>query len=522
MAKIYQGGRATTDVPQPSFRADQMANRGVERELEQNKQEALQMYEQGLKLQASQSMDTLFQEFGNNPQELAAKLNDLSQKMGSEIPDLNMRANFKTNFIISSQSMINRAQANYDKIQYEKKRSSYFDTIQANNKNIQLAFENAFSGTASPDDLVSYQTAINQNKALINARNSDGTYMFSDAQRLSMTNSIDKLASDSFESALLNMDDDKRGQFLNNLANDSVILLSAEDEDKNIRQLNLKDAVDPTIYSDMKKSARILDAKIKKQKVAEWNANKSYSAVQLMSNPNEQNYKTWLYYNADASDKKKETMAKIAGFEPNENAETYYEDLQAAYDAINDLDSSEFSNKTYEGRNKILEVGMDIAQRIQNSNAIGKLNSDMLQKANDTLSSKLKKLVADEQITKLPDMTSFKKILASSLAFSPLDALTRYEGIKTIWKESVSVPNRLRELGNHLMQDLINAANKGKSQEELDDIYKNGMMEAMKIKYYDIPDVQNRNLVPGDTINIHGKMYKYLGLGDDMMLEALE
>lgn len=520
MAKIYQGGRATTDVPQPSFRADQMANRGVERELEQNKQEALQMYEQGLKLQASQSMDTLFQEFGNNPQELAAKLNDLSQKMGSEIPDLNMRANFKTNFIISSQSMINRAQANYDKIQYEKKRSSYFDTIQANNKNIQLAFENAFSGTASPDDLVSYQTAINQNKALINARNSDGTYMFSDAQRLSMTNSIDKLASDSFESALLNMDDDKRGQFLNNLANDSVILLSAEDENKNIRQLNLKDAVDPTIYSDMKKSARILDAKIKKQKVAEWNANKSYSAVQLMSNPNEQNYKTWLYYNADASDKKKETMAKIAGFVPNEETETTFEGAEDAYEAIKEL--ANMPNETMAEKNLIEDKAMEIVQRLHNSNHSVdeegniRVSSDDLGEYLQLVNNSLSDNVFKKHVSEMPDTGTFRRLV--QMIDSPIMYVS----------DRVNAKSKIGEIAQATMRDIQNIVmNPDMSDDEkrqaIHSTYRYGIENAIKAKYYWIPDLQNQPLVPGETIlKINGRQYLYKGIGDDIFLEVKE
>lgn len=520
MAKIYQGGRSTTDIPQPSFRAEQMANRGVEADIQRNKQEALQMYEQGLKLQATDSMNSLFQEFGNNPQELAAKLNDLSQKMGSEIPDLNMRANFKTNFIIQSQSMINRAQANYDKIQYEKKRSSYFDTIQANNKSIQLAFENAFSGTASPDDLVSYQTAINQNRALINAKNQDGTYMFSDAQRLSMTNSIDKLASDSFESALLNMDDDKRGQFLNNLANDNVILLSAEDENKNIRQLNLKDAVDPTIYSDMKKSARILDAKIKKQKVAEWNANKSYSAVQLMSNPNEQNYKTWLYYNADASDKKKETMAKIAGFVPNEETETNFDGAEDAYEAIKEL--SNMPNSTMAEKNLIEDKAMEIVQRLHNSNhSVNeegniRISSDDLGKSLQMVNKVLSDNVFKKQISEMPDTSTFRRLVQL------IDAPIMYIS------DRVNAKSKIAEIAQATMRDIQNTVmNPDMSDDEkrqaIHSIYRYGIESAIKAKYYWIPDLQNQPLIPDETLlNINGRQYIYKGIGDDIFLEVKE
>ena len=325
MAQIYQSEKVKTDIPQTAFKAEQLANRGLNQKLEQEKQDAFNMYEQGLTIQASESMNSLFSEYGNDPEALSQKLGELNEKMSAEIPDAKMRVNFKTKFLISSQSMVNRAQANHDKIQFEKKRSSYFNTVYANNKNIQLAFENAFSGTATPDDLVNYQMAVNQNKALINAQNEDGTFMFSDAQRLAMSRDVDEIASKSFVSSLMNMDDDKRAQFLANLDADNVIMLSAEDEDKNIRQLNLKDVVDADVYSDMKKMAKEADMKIKSQQLKEWNLNKRYSEMAYTKNPTSEGYKAWEYYNRGATEEKKASLRGLMKFTPNEDTVTIYD-----------------------------------------------------------------------------------------------------------------------------------------------------------------------------------------------------
>ena len=520
MAQIYESGKVRTDIPQPTFRANQLANRGLNEQLEKEKQDAFNMYEQGLSIQASESMNTIFQEYGNDPTALSQKLSELNEKMSAEIPDAKMKVNFKTKFIMNSQSLVNKAQANYDKAQFEKKRSSYFNTIYDNNRRISLAFENAFTGNATVDDMVNYQAAINQNKDLINTLNEDGTFMFSDAQRLAMSRDVDELATKSFEASLLAMDDDKRAQLLSSLDADEAIIFSAEDENKNTIQLNLKDAVDDVTYADMKKMAKIADAKIKKQKVAEWNANKSYSAVALMTNPNEQNYRNWLFYNQDASDKKKEAMAKIAGFTPDEEVETTFEGYSDAYDAIKEL--SNMPNSTMAEKNLIEDKAMEIVQRLHNSNHSVdeegniRISSDDLGKSLQMVNNVLSDNVFKKQISELPDVSTFKKLVQF------IDA--------PIWRgsQAIDARSKIGKIAQSTMQDIQNVVmspdmDEADKRKAIHSIYRYGIESAIKARYYWIPDLQNQELVPGETLlNINGRQYLYQGIGDDIFLEVRE
>lgn len=520
MAQIYESGKVRTDIPQPTFRASQLANRGLNEQLEKEKQDAFNMYEQGLSIQASESMNTIFQEYGNDPTALSQKLSELNEKMSAEIPDAKMKVNFKTKFIMNSQSLVNKAQANYDKAQFEKKRSSYFNTIYDNNRRISLAFENAFTGNATVDDMVNYQAAINQNKALINTLNEDGTFMFSDAQRLAMSRDVDELATKSFEASLLSMDDDKRAQLLSSLDADEAIIFSAEDEDKNTIQLNLKDAVNDVTYADMKKMAKIADAKIKKQKVAEWNANKSYSAVALMTNPNEQNYRNWLFYNQDASDKKKEAMAKIAGFTPDEEVETTFEGYNDAYDAIKELGN--MPNSTMAEKNLIEDKAMEIVQRLHNSNHSVdeegniRISSDDLGKSLQMVNNVLSDNVFKKQISELPDVSTFKKLVQF------IDA--------PIWRgsQAIDARSKIGKIAQSTMQDIQNVVmspdmDEADKRKAIHSIYRYGIESAIKARYYWIPDLQNQELVPGETLlNINGRQYLYQGIGDDIFLEVRE
>lgn len=520
--QLYEGNKFQTSVTESARgRVDvsNLANRGVQEQLDQKKQEALTLYEQGLKLSAAQSMDEAYNQYQNDPENLAAQLNKISEKMTSEIPDQAMKIAFRTNFITQSGTLINRAQANYDKIQYQKKKSSYFDTIQANNKSIATALSNAFNGTGSPDDLVNYQTSIKQNIGLINARNEDGTYMFTDAQRLSMSNAVDKLAAQSFSAALNDMDDDKRNQVIQALENDNMILLQSED-DGEVRQLNLKDAFAPEVYADMKKSAKILDNKIKKQQLAEWRQNKAYSAMALMQDPSEQNYKIWEYYNQDASDEKKAKMRQIAGFVPDEETVTSFEGYSDAYDAIKDL--SDMKNSSQAEKDNMINTAVDIIQRLHKSNhekdekGNFRIGSDDLTKLKQEVNNIVSDDVFKKQVSELPDFSGFKKMMQL------VDAPVLYIA------DRVNAKSKIGDIAQTTMQDIqrivtLPGMDNDTKKKEIKRIYKSGMEDAIRAKYYWIPDLQNKELVKDETIlNINGTQYLYKGIGDDIFLEVKE
>lgn len=533
--QIYQGNRFETSVTESARgRVDvsNLANKGVQEQLDRNKQQALTLYEQGLKLTASQSMEEAYNNYQNDPESLKAELNKISEKMTAEIPDMQTKVAFRANFITQSGSLINRAQANYDKIQYQKKKSSYFDTIQANNKSIAMALNNAFNGTGTADDLVNYQTAIKQNIDLINSRNDDGTYIFTDAQRLSMSNAVDKLAAESFSNALNDMDDDKRTQTLEALNKDSMILLQGE-EDGEVKQLNLKDAFSPEIYADMKKSATILDNKIKKQQLAEWRQNKAYSAMALMKDPSEQNYKIWEYYNQDASDDKKKRMQEIAGFIPDEETITTFEGADDLYDEIKSL--SDMPNDTMAEKDAIEDKAMQIVQKAHQSNITKdeegkfKVSSKDLDRAKQMINDILSDDVFKKQVEELPTMTTFQKLMniGEPTDIKPIDVIPGARKIRGI-SRAISAKSKIGDIAQATMRDIQNTVmrpdlDNDTKRKEIQRIYKSGMEDAIRAKYFWIPDLQSKPLVENETIlNINGTQYLYKGIGDDIFLEIKE
>lgn len=534
MAQIYQGNKFRTSVTQSArgnVDVSNLANRGVQETLDRKKAEAVQLYEQGLKLFAAQGMEEIYKNNENDPVTLKAELNKLNEKMTSEIPDMRMKVAFKTNFILQSGSLVNRAQANYDKIQYQKKKSSYFDTIQANNKAIATALNNAFNGTGTADDLANYQIAIKQNLGLINARNDDGTYMFTDAQRLSMSNAVDKLAAESFSAALNEMDDNKRQALMDDLENDNFVMLKSE-KDGTLTELNLKDAFSPEVYSDMKKSAKILDNKIKKEELAEWRQNKAYSAMALMKDPSEENYKIWEYYNQDASDAKKKTMQEIAGFVPDEETETNFESVTDFIEAMKNLskynvEKEEDVAKFMNDADSYIYAAMKANKNRDENNNPKISDKDLKNNMNDMFEMLNNKTVVN-LVNKMPDGSWFEKAKSSIGEALTYPKETIQKGIfgETIGKDA-QAQAKISKIGMDTMVDVKNLAfgpledgeTEKQREEKIRKRYQRGKEDAIQAKYWYIEDIQ-MGLIDGRIYEINGRLYKYNG--DSMSWEMLE
>ena len=78
----------------------------------------------------------------------------------------------------------------------------------------------------------------------------------------------------------------------------------------------------------------------------------------------------------------------------------------------------------------------------------------------------------------------------------------------------------MRDIQNTVMRPDLDNDTKRK---EIQRIYKSGMEDAIRAKYFWIPDLQSKKLVENETIlNINGTQYLYKGIGDDIFLEIKE
>lgn len=540
MADIYKSRRISPQY-QSSFRASQVRYDDKSKELQQmaakEKAEADDIYSLSISNTATMNMNELYTQYENDPKALSEGLKKLGSKIADEIPTDEMKVKFLSNYMLNSQSLVNKAQANFERIQEKNRQSAIFDNIQNNIKNMELSFSNGLNGKGSANDLANYQESVKRNKSLLNSRNKDGTYMFSDAQRLALSNEIDKTSINAFTNSMAEMSDSDRRNLIERLNKDEVVLIDSEG-----KQINLKDSVDETVYKDMKRASLIADNKLKKQAIQEWNLNKKYSEIQMQKEPNAQNYAIWESYHNDASEDQKQQMQEMANYIPNEDAITSFESTKEAFDSIKNL--SKLPIDTDEEQKAFGEELTNVLSKTMKTNKEGNLASDDVTEIQQALTNMLADKDFKRQIAKLPDVDFIPSeptdIIRKedAMRFAPLGIINAANKGLRLWQQR----DNIQKIAQTTMSDLLKLNTGSLSAQDIDRInqdidgdittyskpeaaqiiYENGVINAMREKYY-WEDSLKQKLVKGKTkVNINGKPYTYMGIDKDIILERSE
>lgn len=184
--------------------------------------EAKKDMETAHKLNLSQGMNALANDdqLMSNPQALGAEMDKLAKGIVSEINDDDIKLSILTDYEISKGSMLNKATANMKRIQAENNRALTYDSVYKGIDSLGTSFGNAITGEYDDNDIVNFQYSLNNIKKNINARNLDGTFMFTDAQRRAMAKEADGYMISSFVDSYSKLPEAKRAAIASKLEND--------------------------------------------------------------------------------------------------------------------------------------------------------------------------------------------------------------------------------------------------------------------------------------------------------------
>lgn len=275
MAQIYEK-QELTSIPESGFRVtsitDKLASNNfnqtakLKQEAEQEKAEALNMYSKGLHLEASQGLSDLFNENPNDPQKLEEMFNSLNDKMSAEIPDLETKIGFKADFLVQSQSYLNRARNNQKRIRLIKQREQ--------NEQMMIDWSNAYSNSfynmltpdSTPDDVVNFIRSQEGIEQILSSKNEDGTLMYSPLQQERIRDSLKKVQVDSIKTYFNDLPDYEKVNFYNDLESGNVLVKSAmlnPDSKEDVVVSPLTDFMDAQAVREVKKYTKDYMAKIK-------------------------------------------------------------------------------------------------------------------------------------------------------------------------------------------------------------------------------------------------------------------
>lgn len=269
--KIYEGNQGQAMMKEGV---------AVKQQAAREMQQAKELEEKSYKLSMMKGMNELWQneQLSSNPQALAGEMDKLSEKVTSNISDMDMRVNVLTDFELKKDSYINQATTKMKRIQEEKARSTAFDAIYANIDSLSRAFGNGVSGNYNDGDVVNYQYSLDRIKANINARNPDGTYMFSDSQRRAMAKEAEKAQLTSFKLTFDDMPEKERARVADLIKSDNYYIQTSEDSSVNLRDIvgdeqynNIKDYVKEDEYRKVALEEKRIKLEKSMEKIKQYN-----------------------------------------------------------------------------------------------------------------------------------------------------------------------------------------------------------------------------------------------------------
>lgn len=176
-------------------------------------------------------------------------------------------------------------------------------------------------------------------------------------------------------------------------------------------------------------------------------------------------------------------------------------------------------HSTQAERDEEIEQATKIVQRLQLSNhrecEDGKLcvGNDDLPKLEQMINDILTDDVFRKQVSELPSVSTFQYLKQGNIK-DPIMNIGR----------NIAINSDIDDIGQTTFQNIQNIVKSNldadTKKREIKRIYKDGMIQAIRTKYYWIPDLQNKELIENETIlDINGTQYLYQGIGDTLFLE---
>lgn len=259
-------------------------------------------------------------------------------------------------------------------------------------------------------------------------------------------------------------------------------------------------------------------------------------------NPTQENLNNVYKLNPKLKGSKKleDILIAPANFEQLTNFEGYSEALKVVRDLANT------PNESYEQKQEFMKKAGEIAYKIRLSNET--LNDNDKPIINDkeqallfdVLYKKMNDKTFKNSLRNLPDLSNLKEIeLRNKMSDFQFNAInfegtpeeflkedmenqkefTTYAGENSLWKEIGRAFN-LQKIKDETASNVLKYASVGKIKEAQEE-YEKGLHEAIKAKYWYIPELQKENLQIGQKFTVNGKVYSFQGYSDkDIIVEV--
>lgn len=468
--------------------------------------QAKKLYTQGLNINLYNSINELRNDpnLSANPQGLASAMDEVLNKTLQDVDDNDVKMNVMVDYQLKKNTYVNHAQAEFDRVQRAKAKSYAYDSVYANIDSMGASFANALSGNYTQDDVANFQHSLSAIQANINAKNPDGTYVFSDSQRRAMSRDAHKSYLNGFKAIYEQLDDKGKKDMSNAIDGGSFNIKVGEDETKSI---NLKDIVGEEGYKDIKKYTLDQRKKDVKARLEERKLLGDEALADFYDNPTEEGLDKILEYK-ELSQNKIDRLRGVLEASPNYQAETTYDGVKDATKAL-----TEFMKNRYASDEEENTAFLDMMEKMNRTQQKGIVTPEehnvFVSQATNSLRDKNLKKVFQDSVSSIEETMAWN---TKQLSWMETRQYTSEHGYQ---------PSRLfegRGAVKEMMRDGLQAELGYLAMGDKESAEKVRKETKRQILEYIYPTIKGKSV--GDTIVVNGKVYKITSLDDNVALES--
>lgn len=479
---------------------------GVSKEYAQKEKaelaEAKKIYTQGLNINLYNSINELRNDpkLSANPKGLGDAMDKVLEKTLADVDDEDVKIDVMVDYQLKRGTYVNQAQNEFNRIQRAKAKSYAYDSVYANIDSMGMSFANALTGNYTKDDIANYQHSLDRINANINAKNPDGTYVFTDRQRRAMMKDAQSSYLNGFKAVFEQLDEKQQRDVEDAINNNTYVVAQIDNKENPEEKINvgLRDVVGDSSYKDIQNYVKKYNRAALVEREKERKYQGRLATDDFLRNPTEENLEKVYELNPNMSDKTKDKYKDILVNDPVYQAEqkTYYGDMTVAQKEINDFIATDFDSDD----ERIFELA-SVVEKINKSANKGKLEEE--------------------------DVDGLKKmLLTASMNKQVADNIKEFNAFNyTYWEQIFGMPSyrnakirkELEDMALPVQRQIIEGLSNGASPDEMKDFLKKNRRRFINFKYPEIEDKQ-----VGDTINKRGITYKIISLDPVPTLEPVE
>jgi len=473
-----------------------------ERKQKKELAEAKELYTQGLNINLYEGINELRNnpELSSNPQGLSAEMDKVLEKTLSDVDDDDVKMAVMVDYQLKKGTYINHAQTEFNRIQREKARSYAFDTVYANIDSMGLSFANALVGNYTDDDVVNFQHSLANIEANINAKDIDGTYLFTDAQRKAMKDDARGSYLRGFKEIFEQLDEKQQRDIEEALNNNSfnIAQISNKQNPEEKKDINIEDVVGESSYKDIKNYVKKYNRAVIAEKIKERKYRGLLAVEDFKENPSKATYDKLVELNPEMPEKTMDLYREIYEATPDYEATTIFNSAKEAKNGI--VDFTSITEGTQEDNAVILDNLAKYVSKLQRSNTDGNLSQDDVEKFSNLAYRAVNDKVFAAQINRIfGEDSAFDKALR--------------------WVLPQGTMHKVEQIGGQTISAVVDRLLKN-DPEGAQEVYKEGQKRAIQIRY---PEIPFSKLKEGDIFwyGPTSQAFKFLGYGvDDVIVEV--